>query len=138
MKDNSESHKHGDGAGNNGIPLDSQDGAYGEGGIYRAQNFQETTTNKERTGMGIHAGRANQNWDTGRKTFGCIRVTSEGFDAITEAITAKGPLTKLIVQNNRTSDNSEEVNSIEPGKAYRAKAENAHEAAVTEKLKQLY
>ncbi len=134
MVDDTEPHTHGD-ATSNGVVMDSDNGAYGSGGIYRAENFQETTTDKVRTGMGIHAGRENQDWDTGRKTMGCIRVKPEGFDAIGDAIEQEGALTKIIVQNNRNSDNSETVNAIKPGGLYRAQAENAHLNAVEELLK---
>jgi hypothetical protein len=88
-----------------------------------------------RTGMGIHAGRENQSWDTGRKTLGCIRVKPEGFDDIGEAIEGNGSLTKLIVQNNKTSDNSTTVNAIKPGGTYRAQAENANRQAEEDAFK---
>jgi RHS repeat-associated protein len=131
MVDDEEPHTHSDGS-------DTVNGTYGVGGIYRAVTFTETTTTKVRSGMGIHAGRANQNWETGRKTLGCIRVTAEGFEAIGDAIAEKGALTKLIVQNNRTSTNSTVVNKIEPGSELRNKAEATHEAMFEEQMKGLF
>jgi RHS repeat-associated protein len=132
MVDNEEPHTHGNPV------LDSQNGTYGTGGIYRAANFLETTTSLTRVGMGIHAGRANQDWTTGRKTMGCIRVKSEGFDAIGAAIEQEGPITKLIVQNNRNSDHSGDVSKIAPGAQYRAAAEAALESLILEKLRLMY
>jgi RHS repeat-associated protein len=56
-------------------PQDSKNGRYGEGGIYRAQNFNETTGDKiERGGMAVHAGRENKEFEK-RCTMGCIRTT---------------------------------------------------------------
>ena len=83
--------------------------------------------------MGIHAGRENQDWETGRKTQGCIRVKPEGFDAIGDAIESKGSLTKIIVQNNRESDSSGKVNSIQPGGS--VKAQNAIDNRLNEIFK---
>jgi hypothetical protein len=91
-----------------------------------------------RVGMGIHAGRANQDWLTGRKTMGCIRVKAEGFDAIGEAIESNGSITKLIVQQNRNSDNSDVINKVSPGRQYRNNAMSAHEKLVSEKLQLIF
>jgi len=100
-----------------GILKDSKNGMYGEGGIYRAKNFNETTTSETRTGMAVHAGRDNKNLGSGSWTGGCVRTTPEAMTAIDGAIEDYGPLQSLIVQNNRKSDNSESVNSISPGSA---------------------
>jgi len=115
MEDKDTPHMHGTETDNNGVLKDSDNGAYGSGGIYRAKNFEETETDLTRTGMGIHAGRENQDWNAGRKTMGCIRVKPEGFDAIGEAIETYGPLQKVIVTNNRKSANSDSVNYLAPG-----------------------
>lgn len=64
--------------------------------------------------MGVHAGRENQNWDTRRVTYGCIRIKPETFNDIKTGIKNKGGLTRIIVQNNRQSDNSETVNKVAP------------------------
>jgi hypothetical protein len=67
--------------------------------------------------MGIHAGRENSDWETGRKTEGCFRVKPEGFDSIVDAIANFGELQRIIVKNNRRSSNSETVKKIQPGPA---------------------
>ena len=94
---------------------DSDNGAYGSGGIYRAENFDETTTEITRTGLGIHVGRENQDWESGRKTLRCFRVKPEGFDDIGDAIDDYGSLTSIIVKNNRTSQLTDYVDNINPG-----------------------
>lgn len=99
----------------NGILKDSKNGMYGEGGIYRAKDFKETTTDETRSGMAVHAGRKDKNLESGSWTQGCIRTTSEAMTSIDDAIENYGPLHSIIVQNNRKSDNSESVNSINPG-----------------------
>jgi len=92
---------------------DSSNGRYGEGGIYRAKSFKETKTNKTRSGMAVHAGRQYKKF-LKRVTMGCWRTTPEGMEAIDAAIKKYGALTRIIVQNNRTSNNSEKVNKISP------------------------
>ncbi len=92
---------------------DSPNGPYGEGGCYCAVNFIETTTGKIRKGMAIHAGREHKPF-LKRVTLGCVRTTAEAMIAIDEAISKYGPLQKIIIQNNRQSDNSETANSIHP------------------------
>jgi hypothetical protein len=115
MQDSSTPYTHGDETDDKGVLKDSDNGAYGSGGIFRAENFIETTTDEIRTGMGIHAGREDADWETGRKTLGCIRVKPEGFDEIENAISEYGSLTKIVVQENRQSDNSSGINRINPG-----------------------
>ena len=97
-----------------GIPLDSKNGSYGEGGSYRAKNFKETTTTETRTGMSVHAGREDKNFED-RKTEGCVRTTPDGMKAIDNAIDEYGDLQNIIIQNNRESKNSSSVNAIKPG-----------------------
>ena len=92
---------------------DSPNGQYGEGGCYRAVNFIETTTGTTRRGMAIHAGREHKPF-LKRVTMGCVRTTPEAMIAIDEAISKYGPLQKIIIQNNRQSDNSEKARSIHP------------------------
>ena len=115
MFDKNTPHMHGNETDVNGVLKDSDNGSYGSGGIYRAENFDETTTDKSRTGMGVHAGRENQDFNTGRKTNGCIRCSPEGFDAIGNAISIFGPLRRIIITKNRQSANSSVVNKIIPG-----------------------
>lgn len=115
MLDTDEPHTHGDDKDENGVLLDSDNGAYGSGGIFRAETFDETTSDNTREGMGVHAGREDKDWETERQTLGCIRVKPEGFDEIQNAIDEHGSLTKIIVRNNRTSDNTAKVNKINPG-----------------------
>jgi hypothetical protein len=82
---------------------DSENGRYGTGGIYRAKDFKEST-DEERTGMAVHAGRENKEFES-RKTEGCIRTTPEAMKAIDNAIKKYGALQKIIVQNNRPKKN---------------------------------
>jgi RHS repeat-associated protein len=114
-QDQNSPHTHGDAVDDDGVPLDSDNGSYGSDGIFRAEPFTDETTENSRDGMGIHAGRESSDWETGRKTNGCIRVKPEGFDEIEQAIEDFGSLTKIIVKNNRASDNSDTVNDIIPG-----------------------
>ncbi len=95
-------------------PQDSKNSRYGEGGNYRAENFKETTSNKTRRGMAVHAGREDKDFED-RITDGCIRTTSQGMGAIDDAIRDYGPLQSIIVQNNRRSKTSNSVNNINPG-----------------------
>ena len=110
MIDTKKPYKHGNRK-RRGVLVDSDNGSYGSGGIFRANPFFNPNY---RNGMGVHAGRENQNWLTGRKTEGCIRVPPGGFEAIIAAIEIYGQLTRIIVQNNRLSSWSNSVNSISP------------------------
>ena len=112
MLDKSSSHMHGDHKDRKGRLDDSSDGAYGEGGIYRAQTFTQDD-GKVRIGMGIHAGREYLDFED-RVTMGCIRTTPEAFEAITTAIANYGPLRSIIIRNNESSSQSSVVNSIYP------------------------
>jgi hypothetical protein len=94
-------------------PQDSPNGRYGEGGIYRAKDFKETSTEKTRTGMAVHAGRENKEFEK-RATMGCVRTTPEAMKAIDNAIKEYGPLQEIIIKNNRASDNTEKVKEINP------------------------
>ena len=62
-------------------PQDSKNGGYGEGGIYRAKPFKETTTGNTRKGMAVHAGREYKDFEK-RVTMGCVRTTPEAMNAI--------------------------------------------------------
>jgi hypothetical protein len=93
---------------------DSKNGGYGEGGIYRAKPFKETTTGNTREGMAVHAGREYKDFEK-RVTMGCVRTTPEAMNAIDKAIEQHGPLQNIIIQNNRESKNSASVNNITPG-----------------------
>ena len=64
--------------------------------------------------MGVHAGRENKPFNS-RKTMGCIRTTPEAMEAINNAIQEYGSLQSIVIQNNRTSTNSQNTNSIFPG-----------------------
>ena len=115
MIDRNTAHKHGTATDRHDVKLDSDNGAYGSGGIFRAENFTEAEDNggDERVGMGIHAGRENRDFEA-RKTLGCWRITPQGFDAIEEAISEYGPLGSTIVQENLESPESDRVNNIKP------------------------
>jgi hypothetical protein len=105
MLDTDAPYTHGDETDSKGVKLDSDNGAYGSEGIYRAENFDETESDLTRSGMGIHAGRENKDFEK-RKTLGRIRCSPEGFDEIGDAIDDYGSLTKIKVINNQASDNS--------------------------------
>ena len=113
MLDKNSRHTHGNQKDDKGILKDSPNGAYGEGGIYRAKSFKETTTNKTRTGMAIHAGREHKAF-LKRVTMGCVRVEPKAMESIDNAINEYGPLQRIIIQNNRNSSNSTNVNNIKP------------------------
>lgn len=113
MLDQQESNKHGNKTDDNGVLLDSPNGSYGTAGCYRAKPFAEKTTTKFREGMAVHAGREHKPFQD-RKTLGCIRTTPEAMDAIDNAISKFGSLKRIIIQNNRTSPNSEGINKISP------------------------
>ena len=109
-------HTHGTKKDKNGILRDSPNGSYGAGGIYQAADFYEDDGTL-RSGMGVHAGRKNKGehpWSPGRYTEGCIRTTSDCMSAIDQAIEDYGPLQRIIVRNNRGSNQSSEVNFIHP------------------------
>ena len=112
MLDKETSHMHGDHKDDRSRLDDSPDGAYGEGGIYRAQDFTQDD-GEFRTGMGIHARREFLDFEK-RKTLGCIRTTPEAFEAITSAIANYGPLRSIIIRNNKSSSQSSVVNNINP------------------------
>jgi RHS repeat-associated protein len=116
MEDKNAPHTHGNTVDKNNVKLDSNNGAYGSGGIYRAKQFSGAVVT--RSGMGVHAGRENKNWTTERKTEGCIRVKPGGFDEIGKRIVSYGPLQRIIVQNNRQSSDSPTVNLINPTNAF--------------------
>jgi len=112
MLDRNYPHTHGSQKDKRDIVKDSENGAYGSGGIFRAQNFWETTSDKQRTGMGFHAGRANKDF-LNRVTMGCVRLESEDFfQEIIDAIEEYGPLGRSIFYDNKESDNSEEAEEI--------------------------
>ena len=113
MEDQVSRHTHGNDKEPNGVLQDSPNGRYGKGGVYRAKEFKETTSKAVRNGMSVHAGRENKPFFS-RRTEGCIRTTPEAMEAIDKAIKNKGPLQKIIIQNNRPSQYSEKVNGIKP------------------------
>ena len=97
------------------ISVDSKDGAYGEHGIFCAHNFNQDDGHL-REGMGVHAGRSVTEQNVVYSfTLGCIRVTPEAMEATIDAIQNFGPLTNIIIQNNRPSSKSSEANAIHPG-----------------------
>ncbi len=106
MLDKTSPHKHGN-------KEDTPNGAYGEDGIFRAKSFKETLKDIIREGMGVHAGREKKTFKD-RITMGCIRTTASAMKAIMKAIKDYGALQKLIIQDNRQSENSDEVNRISP------------------------
>ena len=116
MLDKNSAHKHGNLTDKNNVQLDSPNGSYGVDGCFRAEPFHETTTNETREGMAVHAGREHLSF-LKRKTLGCVRTTPKAMKGIIKAIKEYGPLQKIIIQNNRTSLNSEKANSIAPHNA---------------------
>lgn len=95
---------------------DSKGGPYGEHGIFRAEAFTQDDKNYTE-GRGVHAGRdVNDVTVLTSFTNGCIRTTPEAVEAIINAISVYGPLTNIIVQNNRNSTKSDKANNIIPGK----------------------
>ena len=113
MLDQEYSHKHGNRTDVNGVLLDSPNGSYGSSGCYRAKNFTEKMTTNIRIGMAVHAGREHKPFKS-RKTEGCVRTTPEAMIKIADAISTYGPLTRIIIQNNRFSPNSESASKISP------------------------
>ena len=113
MLDQQKSNCHGNKTDANGVLLDSPNGSYGTAGCYRAKPFKEKTTANYRNGMAVHAGREHKAFQV-RKTEGCIRTTPEAMEAIGNAISKYGSLKRIIIQNNRTSPNSVDVNKISP------------------------
>jgi len=103
--------KHGTGKDKKGVLLDSENGSYGTGGIFRAKNFTETNTGKVRSGMGFHAGRANKKFFE-RITEGCFRLEKEFFNDIETAIQKYGPLQKAVIYQNSESGHSNESKEI--------------------------
>jgi hypothetical protein len=98
-----------------GILQDSDNGRYGEGGIYRAKSFRETSGKKQyRSGMAVHSGRANKPFEK-RVTMGCVRTTKEGMTAIDNAISKYGRLKRIYIINNHASSNSSRVNNLKFG-----------------------
>ena len=123
MEDTQETHKHTDEGGNpitevrggQKIPVDSELGAYGVLGIFRAKKFTQED-GVQREGMGVHSGRGFTDANVDKSyTRGCIRTTPEAMDAIVGAIKEFGALTNIIVQCNRTSSKSPQTNTIFPG-----------------------
>ncbi|TKG93621.1 hypothetical protein EYV94_15340 [Puteibacter caeruleilacunae] len=90
MYDQNSSHYH------TGSDLDTYNGPYGEHGIYRANYFCDPNGDM-REGMGLHAGRANEEW--GSPTNGCIRTTEAAMDAIACYIGSYGSFTTITVQD---------------------------------------
>lgn len=80
------------------VKMDSYNGTYGDGGIYRAYPFTQTN-GTYRAGMAIHAGRGYKPF-LKRPTEGCIRTTPEAMIAIDNAILDYGPLTTITVEDN--------------------------------------
>jgi hypothetical protein len=122
MADTQKPRKHYDNQGNplmeirkgKQILVDSKYGAYGDDGIFCAQKFTQDD-GTIRVGMGIHAGRGVTEQNVIYSfTLGCIRVAPETIEAIINAIDCFGPLTNIIVQNNRQSTRSTDANGIHP------------------------
>ena len=114
MEDTKKSYTHGQATDKKGIKLDSKDGSYGEGGIFRAKNFKQDN-GMLREGMGIHSGRGFITNFFERVTMGCIRTTDDAIDGINDAIANYGPLQFIIVKNNSSSNQSQTVGVITPG-----------------------
>jgi RHS repeat-associated protein len=114
MEDKKRPLSHGDKVDKKGVKKDSPNGEYGKNGIYRAKNFKETTTDKTRSGMGVHSGREHKKFKD-RFTMGCIRTTPEAVEAIQSSIDNYGPLQSIYVTNNRQSANSPFVNNLNFG-----------------------
>jgi RHS repeat-associated protein len=94
MKDTTQPNLHGGTA-------DSVDGEYGTNGIFRAQDFKDST-GTQREEMGVHAGRENDEDKLKRSgpehaTFGCIRTTEDAMKAIVETAVID-PLKTIEVQ----------------------------------------
>ncbi|HBL78306.1 MAG: hypothetical protein A2W90_16380 [Bacteroidetes bacterium GWF2_42_66] len=89
-------------------PQDSPNGRYGEGGIYRAKDFKEKGTKENRSGMAVHAGRENKDFDK-RVTNGCVRTTPEGMKAIDKAVKEHGSLQTITIKNNKKPDDKENI-----------------------------
>lgn len=62
---------------------DTLNGSYGTRGIFRVANFHDST-GTERSGVGIHSGRANRGGYT-FETLGCIRTTEDGMSMLAGA-----------------------------------------------------
>jgi len=82
MLDQDAAHLHGEDGG------DTRDGPYGTQGIFRAESFMDSDGDW-RSGMGVHAGRENDEDGLGRSgveyaTMGCIRTTEEAMEIIAE------------------------------------------------------
>jgi len=105
MEDKTARYTHGCDSDYKGIVKDSEDGSYGEEGIYRAKDFKETESGKSRKGMAVHAGRENKPF-LKRVTYGCIRTTRQAMKTIDFAIQKYGPLQKIVIKNNKESDNT--------------------------------
>jgi RHS repeat-associated protein len=83
---------------------DSKNGEYGQGGIFRVQNFVGLD-GKTHTGVGVHAGREDKPDARGRTgadhaTQGCVRTCDAAIKTITDTA-KKDPLKTVTVQNNR-------------------------------------
>jgi len=80
-------------------PDDAPNSAYGSHG-----NYIFTVPGRDK--MGVHSGRVDRPDRAGRSgvnhaTFGCIRTTDEGTQAIGDAMTSGDPVTRITVRNNR-------------------------------------
>lgn len=98
VKDQNEPYKHGERKDDKGVKLDSKDGAYGEDGIIRVNDFTQDD-GIVRVGMGVHEGRDNKPFFD-RVTNGCIRIESGGMEKIKNAIKQYGPLQMIIVDSS--------------------------------------
>ena len=77
---------------------DSSNGRFGPGGIFRVQDFNY---HGPHTGIGLHAGRADQG-GCSCPTYGCVRTVETAISYITW-LAKSDPLRNLIVVNNRPS-----------------------------------
>lgn len=83
---------------------DTENGPYGTSGIYRAVNFYDEEHECYRSGMGIHSGRANKDFED-RITNGCIRVEQDTMDEI-DKYTSSGYKWTTITITSTTDDSS--------------------------------
>ena len=90
---------------------DSPNGAYGQGGNYRADIKFTQTDGQTREGMAVHAGRQDKPF-LNRRTAGCVRTTAACMTAIDNAILQFGSLTTITIKNNKAVTPREAVTPV--------------------------
>lgn len=91
---------------------DSENGAYGSEGIYRAKPFKDTN-GRWRSGMGFHAGREYKGLFQ-RRTNGCIRCEPGFFPAMEGAIKELGPWNITVVETGTGSETNNPKVDVNP------------------------